>query len=132
MSSIDDDDFIPSVSSRRRGAFGRVERGRGVEATRVINRLSGFNREISDAWIEIKSRFGPGITHNELKSVAIIVCERTGEKLDRDATRDSRVLVKWFDERWNKIESVVKKIHLHDNNDEIINAEREESLNKHE
>lgn len=128
MSSIDDEDFVPSMSSRRRGAFGRVERGKGVEATRVMNRLEGFNREKSKAWIEIKTRFGPGITHNELKSIAVLVGEKTGEKLDRDATRDSRVLVKWFDERWDKIESIVQKIYLHDNNEEIINAEREDAL----
>ncbi|OHT04682.1 hypothetical protein TRFO_27763 [Tritrichomonas foetus] len=100
-------------------------RGQGSEAQRVNNRLNGFNPEESAVWKEIKQRFSSGITHGELKSIATLICSRLNLKLDRDASRDNRVLIKWFDENWGEIKKIIDQIQIHDENKEPITAERE-------
>lgn len=120
------DDFHPKESNTKKEVKAqKIKRGHGTEAKRVSTRLAGFDLDTSVVWNEIKAQFSSGITHNELKSVATMVCEKTGEKLDRDASRDNRVLIKWFDERWDKIEPIVKKIRLYDEHDQVIDASRE-------
>jgi hypothetical protein len=86
----------------------------------VVERLTGFDLEDSRAWRHIVKQFTIGVTHAELKSVAQILCSITRLKLDRDATRDNRVLVKWFDENWEVIEPHISSLHLRDDNDSII------------
>ena len=104
----------------------KVKRGEGAEAKRVAERLNGFNSETSETWQILKEKFSSGITHNELKSVAMIICQYVdGISLDRDATRDNRVLIKWFDENWNVIKNVIDKVKLKDEKEDVINLERE-------
>ena len=95
----------------------KVKRGTGHEADRVSKRLSGFDYEKSSVWLNISSKFGSRISHAELKSIAFVICCYTGLKVDRDASRDNRVLIKWYEENWNEIQPLLPKIHLRDNND---------------
>ena len=103
----------------------KTERGTGVDAKRVAERLKGFNYEISNTWQELRKRFSSGVTHSELKSVAQVLCCYTKLKLDRDAQRDNRVLIKWFDENWETLKDYINKISLKDENERSINLERE-------
>ena len=100
----------------------RKKRGEGIEAQRVNTRLQGFDLEKSEAWKTIQHQFTVGVTHTELKSIAQILCDQLTIKLDRDASRDNRVLVKWFDENWAKIKPILHTIHLRDDHDNVIGA----------
>jgi hypothetical protein len=64
--------------------------------------------------------FGPGVTHGELKSLAQLICVETGLKLDRDASRDNRVLIKWFQDNWQQISHLMRRIYLCDQHGERI------------
>ena len=99
-------------------------RGQGTEAKRVNARLTGFKMKKSHAYKCLCKKFSPNITHSELKSIATILCLRTGLKLDRDATRDNRVLIKWFDENWVTIKKNLEYITLLDDDQNIINDTR--------
>ena len=103
----------------------KVQRGHGTEAKRVAERLKGFDYQKSDVWKTLKTKFSSGITHNELKSIAQVCCYFTKLSLDRDATRDNRVLIKWFDENWDVLKDTVKKICLRDEKERPITLERE-------
>ena len=94
----------------------RAPRGQGAEALRVQKRLQDFDYERSEAWAKIRQHFSNGITHTELKSAANILCLKLNLKLDRDASRDNRVLIKWFQENWQQIEPHINKIHFTDEN----------------
>ena len=56
------------------------------------------------------------LIHPELINVAEIIAEYIAERpenpqkilVDRDARRDHRVLLKWFDENWDFVEPVLK------------------------
>ena len=106
----------------------KVKRGHGLEARRVNQRLKGFDLDQSKEWGILKKKFSSGITHNELKSIAQIVCLKSNIKLDREASRDNRVLIKWFVENWHTIEPYIQHISLHDDNKEIIDDERVENI----
>ena len=108
----------------------KVERGKGSEAKRVAERLNGFQYENSNTWRILKEKFSSGVTHSELKSVAIVLCQHTGLSLDRDATRDNRVLIKWFDENWDVLQKHIDNVSLKDENEEIINHSREIATQK--
>ena len=110
----------------------KVKRGHGVEAKRVAERLKGFDYETSKVWDLLKTKFSSGITHNELKSIAQVCCYFSNLTLDRDATRDNRVLIKWFDENWNVLKDIINKISLRDEHGRPITKEREtaELINK--
>ena len=109
----------------------KVPRGKGAEAKRVAERLNGFDYEKSKIWEILKEKFSSGVTHNELKSVATILCKYANLTLDRDATRDNRVLIKWFDEKWDVLKDYIDKVSLKDNKEEVINHERENKETKH-
>lgn len=98
----------------------RIKRGEGIEAEKVSKRLRGFHIEHSEALKVINQQFTIGVTHNELKSIAQLICTLTGLKLDREASRDNRVLIKWFDENWTDIRPHVLGMHLRDVNQKII------------
>ena len=97
----------------------------GPEALRVAKRLNGFIVENSRAWRMIVQLFSSGVTHNELSSIAQIICMKTNLKLDRDAIRDNRVLIKWFDDNWETISEIIPFIQLRDEKFECITLSRE-------
>ena len=122
---MSDQTAAPADSSKAAAAPSpktRKKRGEGIEAQRVNARLAGFDIEKSEAWKTIQRQFTVGVTHTELKSIAQILCDQLSIKLDRDASRDNRVLVKWFDENWEKIKPILHTIHLRDDHDNVIGA----------
>jgi hypothetical protein len=100
----------------------RKGRGRGPEAQKVQSRLSGFDLDQSVAWQELKRQFSIGVTHAELCSLARVVSKLADIHVDRDAQRDNRVLIKWFDENWAIAAPIVKDLHLRDENETIIGS----------
>ena len=103
-----------------------VQRGQGNEAQRVNKRLDGFDHLNCVAFQGIRKWFSCGITNNELKSIARVLCIKIqGLQLDRDATRDNRVLIKWYDENWTTIEPYLKYIQLRDEGGDVIDPSRD-------
>lgn len=100
-------------------------RGTGAEAQKIADRLGGFNPDDSQVLYQLYEYFSSSVTHNELKSVAMIAGMVTGVPLDRLALRDKRVLVKWFSENWAQLAPVLPFIHLRDEQSEVINLERQ-------
>lgn len=98
----------------------RKTRGAGNDAKRVALRLQSFNIKESLAYKKISSHFKSGISHSELKRVAEILSENLNLHLDRDAKRDNRVLIKWFDENWYILESEIEKIKAFDSDLNLI------------
>jgi hypothetical protein len=109
---------VPSADKKKT----RFIRGKGPEAQRVTARIAGFDLEQSEAWKAIVDQFTVGVTHAELKSIADVLCNLTGLKLDRDAQRDNRVLIKWYQENWDALQPHVRSIHLRDEREEKIGA----------
>lgn len=101
-------------------------RGQGAEARRVNARLTGFRVKQCNAYKSLCRKFSPNITHSELKSIAMVICLQTGLKLDRDATRDNRVLIKWFDENWLVIKKNLDFITLLDDERNVISSVKHE------
>ena len=99
----------------------RRKRGQGAEAMRVQKQLTNWSQEDSVAFKEIQKQFTSQVRHAELKSIAQVICDVCPSlRLHRDASRDNRVLIKWFDDNWSKIQPIMPKIHLRDEHEEII------------
>ena len=81
------------------------ELGEGVndEKKRIAMRMSGFDAKDNRVWAEIARRFGANVKQGELTNIAQVIANHAGIKLDRDAKRRKCVLLKWFDENWEKI-----------------------------
>lgn len=106
---------------RRSATHSHVKRGEGSDARRVKKRLENFDMENSRGYRLIRERFSKGVVGQELRLVARILCKHVPElHLDRDATRDHRVLIKWFDENYDVISQHIHKIDMRDANYEII------------
>jgi hypothetical protein len=87
----------------------------------VRRRLDGFDWEKSEAWRILREQFGDTLKSNEIRSIAALLCRKIdGLKLDRDATRDGRVLVKWFQENLSVLQPVLKNVGLCDLAEEPI------------
>jgi hypothetical protein len=101
-----------------------VARGTGADAERVRQRLAGFDWETSDAWMVLQEHFGPTIKSNEIRSIANLICRKIpGLRLDRDAIRDGRVLVKWYQENLVKVKEVLQYIDLRDGSERVIGSQ---------
>jgi hypothetical protein len=93
----------------------------GKQGTRVANILQGYNVETSTSWIEIRKRFGNGITHRELFSIASIISSQFNiSGLSRDARRSFVVLLKWFDDKWSWIDPILPLITQLDENQQPV------------
>jgi hypothetical protein len=103
----------------------RVPRGRGIEAQKVQQRLQGFEPNNCEAWRAIQYQFRSGITHHELRSVAQVICLKTGLTLDRDAYRDRAVLIKWFSDNWIQVAPILGCMNLRDSFNREITLVRE-------
>ncbi|KAI5490338.1 hypothetical protein TVAGG3_0995250 [Trichomonas vaginalis G3] len=77
------------------------------EIYRVGQRLKGFTPKYSFAWKELTKQFGVEIKHQVLKDIAIEVASRLQIPLDRDAKRRKSVLIKWFDDNWEAIGTII-------------------------
>lgn len=92
----------------------KIPRGEGSDAKRIAERLMNFDQKESEAYKSIMRRFSAGITHAELKRIAEIFTVNNKLRLDRDAKRDNRVLIKWFDENWGIIGPQFYRLHAYD------------------
>jgi hypothetical protein len=84
------------------------------EKDRIAGRLSGFNAKDTPVWREITQRFGNNIKQPELLSIAQVLASSAEVKLDRDAKRRKTVLVKWFEENWERIAPFMDYVVLED------------------
>ena len=87
-----------------------------AERQRINQRLNGFNAKDNEPWKEITQRFGANIKQPELLSIANVLSQSANVKLDRDAKRRKKVLIKWFAENWEAIKPFLDYIVLEDNN----------------
>lgn len=84
------------------------------EKERIAERLGTFNPKDNVVWHEITQRFGANIKQPELLSIANVLAQNAGIKLDRDAKRRKSVLIKWFEENWNAIQPFLAYVVLED------------------
>jgi hypothetical protein len=100
----------------------KVERGTGDQAKKVVARLNGFDAENCVAIRELRATFSAAFTNEELRSIARLLCEKfPGQlKLDWDARRDGRVLIKRYQENWATISPVLQNIELRDDDGHVI------------
>jgi hypothetical protein len=90
-----------------------VPRGAGIEAERVRQRLDGFDAMNSNALRILHQHFGETVTTNELRSIAVLLCHKSSDlKLERNMRRDSRVVVKWYDENMETISGLLQNVTL--------------------
>jgi hypothetical protein len=85
------------------------------EKQRIADRLYGFDHRDNDVWKAISQKFGTNIKQQELLSIASVLAERAGIRLDRDAKRRKSVLVKWFDENWAAVSPYLDYVVLQPN-----------------
>jgi hypothetical protein len=63
----------------------------------------------------LRDTFDKGITNNEIKSIAYVLCRHCPPlRVDRDAQRDGRVLIKWFQENIELIQPQLAHVGLLD------------------
>ena len=74
-----------------------------LEVERVENRLSGFMVKESLAWKTISQLYGNDVKQVHLRAIAEDIASKHGIHLDRDAKRRKTVLIKWFEENWDKV-----------------------------
>ena len=109
----------PNVSNTK------VGKGRGKDAQRIYIKLHDFDIYKSEAWNFICKQFSCGITHHELLSIAQLISQQTGLRLNRDESRDNRLLIKWYSDNWTKISPLISMIHIRDDQEQIIDLARE-------
>ena len=105
----------------------RTPRGQGIEARRIQKQLDSFDVKSSHVWGILQATFSSGVTHNELRSIAQLVCLQTrgAVALSRSENRDGRMLIKWFSENWGVVQPVLDRIRILDSNFCEVNLERE-------
>lgn len=96
----------------------------GAEAQRIYKKLNGFEYEKSPVWGYLSSRFSPNISHSELKIMAKFICGLTNLKLDRDASRNNSVLIKWYSDNWKILFPYVERCHFLDKDSKEITSSR--------
>jgi hypothetical protein len=111
-----------STKPKKQGKPLKVERGTGDQAKKVLARLDGFDAENCAVVQELRATFSAGVTNEELRSIARLLCEKCPSKLklDRDARRDGRVLIKWYQENWAFISPLLQNIELRDEDGHVI------------
>jgi hypothetical protein len=82
------------------------------ELDRIQRRLDGFNWPKSRAWAHLSCQFGPRLNQEELVSIAELVGNYLGIRLDRDARRRKIVMIKWFEEHWTAIQPILRIVVL--------------------
>jgi hypothetical protein len=82
------------------------------ERARVQRRVGGFNWRGSRAWAHLSYIYGPKLSQDELVSIAELVTQALPIKLDRDVRHRKVVMVKWFEENWMQIHSLLYHVVL--------------------
>jgi hypothetical protein len=115
-----------SLSSPNDDGFYLPRSSKGKDSHHIAVILKTFNFETSDAWRALTQQFSTGVRHKELCSVALILSHCFGiQSIPRDARRSYPVLIKWFQDNWNEIRPVLPLIALRDDDNRVINFERE-------
>lgn len=96
--------------------YNMYERGKNYDQKKVKERLIGFgNKEQGETLKQIKEELGiEDIKMPQLLVVARILQRESGAHLDRMATRKMPVLLKWFDENWQKIAPYINSTEVKD------------------
>lgn len=76
--------------------------------------MNGFVYKNSAAWKVITEKYGDNLNQAELLSLAEVIAEQLGLKVDREAKRRKEVLVKWYDEHLSEIMCLLPRIILED------------------
>lgn len=95
----------------------------GKEKKRTIRRLGTFQVEKSYAYQRIKEKYGE-LTHATLIKLGKVFANLASLKVDRDATRNAKIMVKWFDENWEQISNHWDNVDLCDENLQVINRKQ--------
>ena len=80
-----------------------MEQGRSSEIERINSQLAGFDWKKSRAWSNLTIILGGEATLTTLRYIAQDLSLRTNVKIGRDEKRRKCVLVKWFDDNWEKL-----------------------------
>ncbi|OHT10195.1 hypothetical protein TRFO_20568 [Tritrichomonas foetus] len=127
LDDITDDDNRDYVADY----FKSPTKKKGKEASNIQKLLGNFDYNNSRAWKEIKILFSSGIRHTELISIAtVLISIYNLPKVSRPHRRSFPLLVKWFDDNWEKIQPIISKISLLDKERVPINSQREMCDNK--
>lgn len=101
-----EDDNVPNKNhknQKRSYKTNQISKISIEERKRVKKRMANFDRKDSQAWKFLSLIYGPQIKQDKLISIAEYVASCLKIYIDRDARRRKSVLIKWFDENWNRI-----------------------------
>lgn len=79
------------------------EQGKSSEIERINSQLAGFDWKKSRAWAKLTFILGGEATLTTLRYIAQDISLRTNVKIGRDEKRRKCVLVKWFDDNWERL-----------------------------
>jgi hypothetical protein len=113
----------PGESRGRANGLGRrPPTSQEQDRRRVDERIGAFQYAASEPWREIARRFGTHLKQTELLSVAEVLGAQLGITVDREAKRRKEVLIKWFDENWERIKEIWPQIELRDRKGRSMDA----------
>jgi hypothetical protein len=95
------------------------------ERKRTALRLQGFAIRDSRVWRVITDSFGIYLSQAELLSIAEVLGLRLNLKVDRGAKRRKEVLIKWYEENWDRIPPVWHELALEDDQGRRLYAIRQ-------
>ena len=91
--------------------------------------MNGFSLKDSIAWQEICKRYGPNLNQSELLSMAEIIGQEAGIKVDREAKRRKEVLIKWYEENLEVVLKMLPYFKLVDSNGNALRGDDQEDDN---
>lgn len=88
---------------------------------------SSFLFQTSNVYRALIQKFSSGVTLRELTSIAIIICQINPEIKgpNRNEKRNYNLLINWFSANWEYLSPLLPLIELRDENNEVINGQRE-------
>lgn len=95
------------------------------DTQKIQKYLSGFDPKNAKIMKVIITKFGTGISHNELISISNIIAENTEIKMDRLIKRHKGVLIKWLDDNYDVVCPIIEKMELWDESYRRITLHRE-------
>ena len=95
------------------------------DTQKIQKYLSGFDPKNTKIMKVIITKFGTGISHNELISISNIIAENTEIKMDRLIKRHKGVLIKWLDDNYDVAYPIIEKMELWDESYRRITLHRE-------
>lgn len=90
-------------------------------------RLKNFDEKQCRAYRELERRGLISMTHVNLVQIAKVIAHRCEIKLDREAKRRKPILIKWFDENYDKAIPLLDKMELQYQEDNDTDNPQEEN-----